>query len=984
MAKFWEGSSTPSDSASDSSDSEAPAVAAAAPTARLARTRWAEESSSDDEVVQKRVVKRTSDKRLDQLVDRIKTMKNHQKIGDFPSLITDYETINKMFDKMKNTNDMDGTPPASFVRAITNLEVYIAECFEEQKEKRQNKSERLTESKQKAFNTLRAKVRKGNKAYETLIEECKTSPEAYESDAESEPPSEESESSDSGEAESDAESSDDDSSSGSSSSDSDSSSSSGSSSSSSSSSGSESSSGSDSGSLSSDYSEKGSGKNASSSDDDADEESAREKKMLRWLITPEKLAKRQKAHDDKKNQQSEKVKKTDKYSTKTKKTAKAGEPDAPKSTKEPEEYTAVELMKKVEEIAQQRGRRGFDRRSYMEKLEGLMVHAVKIGPLAQLYVYSSMTSADFDNASSAFQPMRLDYWNEALDKVNKMMPLVSDLYDEVQESGVQDRLVVVDGDEDGDPKSFPKQQELFVAFIEKLDDELYKAMQFTVDVYGSEYQEILGNSSQFLVLIRRALKFFERTRQTQHLGSLSLRLMEHLYYKPDILNGKVFEAIHYQVPEEEKEYWIWPEDSRAYMAELCRNVHSARNTQNQTRASLCQAFHLALHEHFQPARDLLHLGNFVEHIDEAEISTKILYNRVLAQMGLCAFRLGKIKEAHDCLMSLCLYNKARELLAQGLSFNKAMDRTAEQERAERLRQLPYHMHINLEVLESAHHITAMLLEVPHSAMQSILPSNGRPESRVLRRALEQYDKQPFAGPPENAKESVVVAAKSLQRGDWASACEVLEELKLWDHIDPSSAEAGVKVKEMIKEKIKTEALRTYLFSYASIYDAFHLNQLVGMFDLEPKVVHSIVSKMMIEEKISAFWDESSKFVLMQHSEPTQLQRLALTLADRAASAVEGNERLLDQKTGGFSFKDQRGGNRGGWDPNAAGDRRRFGKGQSLQNGDGKGGKGKGRGKSMSTGMARNRGWENARAGALRGGAASRPSPSQRGWNTARP
>merc|ERR1719388_606080 len=109
---------------------------------------------------------------------------------------------------------------------------------------------------------------------------------------------------------------------------------------------------------------------------------------------------------------------------------------------------------------------------------------------------------------------------------------------------------------------------------------------------------------------------------------------------------------------------------------------------------------------------------------------------------------------------------------------------------------------------------------------------------------------------------------------------------------------------MVKERIQTEALRTYLFAYASIYDAFHLDQLVGMFGLDSKLVHSIVSKMMIREEITAFWDESSKYVLMQHSEPTPLQRLALTLADRGAQALESNERLVDQKAGGYGFKQQ--------------------------------------------------------------------------------
>ena len=73
-----------------------------------------------------------------------------------------------------------------------------------------------------------------------------------------------------------------------------------------------------------------------------------------------------------------------------------------------------------------------------------------------------------------------------------------------------------------------------------------------------------------------------------------------------------------------------------------------------------------------------------------------------------------------------------------------------------------------------------------------------------------------------------------------------------------------------------------------------------MFSLSADAVHSTISKMMIkvwfskrvlrcrcravQEEITAFWDESSKYVLVQHSEPTPLQRLAITLAERAVQA----------------------------------------------------------------------------------------------------
>ncbi|KAF2591303.1 hypothetical protein F2Q70_00041103 [Brassica cretica] len=174
-----------------------------------------------------------------------------------------------------------------------------------------------------------------------------------------------------------------------------------------------------------------------------------------------------------------------------------------------------------------------------------------------------------------------------------------------------------------------------VAFLERIDAEFFKSLH-SID-HHTHY-------------------FDRRGGDFKSAAKIALRRIESVYYKPQ----GVYDAMRKQAELEDVSTGpvvprkpTFPESSRAMMDALVSLIYKFGDERTKERAMLCDIYHHSLMDEFVTARSM-------------------------AQLGLCAFRVGMFSEAHSCLSDLCSGQRVRELLAQGVSQSRYHEKTPEQ------------------------------------------------------------------------------------------------------------------------------------------------------------------------------------------------------------------------------------------------------------------------------------------------------------------
>jgi translation initiation factor 3 subunit C len=281
-----------------------------------------------------------------------------------------------------------------------------------------------------------------------------------------------------------------------------------------------------------------------------------------------------------------------------------------------------------------------------------------------------------------------------------------------------------------------------ITIILRMDEEFSRILQNT-DVHSPDYLERLKDELRIFSIINHFKTLLETTNNNNnHLCTIYMCIIEHIYYKYD-------------------------HASLALINQLCKFIYTNDTfNRSRARANLCHVYNLALHDHYHEARDLMLMCHMQDTINSSDISTQILYNRTIVQLGLCAFRFGAIHEAHQALVDIQSGYRVKELLGQGVYVLENQETN-----------LPFHMHINLELIECVYLISAMLIEVPFMASK-LAAHQSRSISKHFYILMRQAEKQPISGPPESMREHVVSASYAMKTGDWKACIDFLINEKM--------------------------------------------------------------------------------------------------------------------------------------------------------------------------------------------------------------
>lgn len=590
----------------------------------------------------------------------------------------------------------------------------------------------------------------------------------------------------------------------------------------------------------------------------------------------------------------------------------------------------------VQSIIESRGKKGIDQRENLKTLNELL--QIAQSTYEKIVLLNLIISSRFElHTKEQFMPTA--EWNIIFEDISKLLDVL-----DADESYIITEVAPPNDDITTPPPANSEGKHLIVgsvtSFVERLSDELTSHLLY-LDPNSSEYISLLKDDSKFYGLVVRAQTYLTRIIPTKSYGEIEgdqlcriiIKRLESIYYKPvqlivlaelnawNLLNTEDNSSIAKIISSEATDA-LNISQVNSLLDSLCSHLYQystgAASPVYRKRAALMQAYYYATSNQFFRARDILHLTHVQTTIHTSEPGVQVLFNRAIVQLGLAAFRSGLLEEAQTILNEVVTSPHTRELLGQGrIYFSNSNSNSADNGSSEKGKYVPFHMHVNIELVDAVYYISSLLFEVPLMALQAyqgstpgaVAYANGEAQtqaqnakknfSRSFKRILEYTERQYFQGPAEETRDTVFEAYNHLVKFNWKTASKILCELRVWNmmpgvSVSNSQGKTGLEsLNDMLVESCKIQALKTWTYVNSGTIKNYSVRKLAARFEIDESLVCNTIGGLIYREEIRGFLkfnDDGSKTVVFEKKEDG-MGEIVRGLTDRVNSILERNEKL---------------------------------------------------------------------------------------------
>ena len=535
-----------------------------------------------------------------------------------------------------------------------------------------------------------------------------------------------------------------------------------------------------------------------------------------------------------------------------------------------EVISEADIEKEYEQTSKQRGQN----KSSIDAVPRLeYLYTKTTNSLLKIKILTLSNLICFDNYTNQFSAFPLSLWDKVYKDIKELIELHDKLKKEQKESN-----------KDIENMSLILQNNLST-MMEKLENELYKSLQF--NAYNSnEYNNSILNEIKFLKLCKNAEIFYKNLNNDNGISRIYLLVIMHIYYKSNKSIKYLMKKNKIEFENDDYIKKIILDNDKEYFKLLCNHAYQFLDEENRVKVMLYHIYFLCIENDYESATKLFNSSNLYELISVFKNETlKILFNRTLAQLSLCAFKNLDLEEVLRFLTPLCTKGptKLKEYLSQSYTIENEKNTLFDIE--DKKRAIPYIMKINVEDLDTIFYLSSMINDVPKILLEKIFGNDTYIEnyynSHAFERIFYNFQRQQFNGPSHIDKDKILATTTILMKGDWKKCIEEIKKLNLIKKYNY--------LQDKLFELIKRTALKCYLIFYMSEFQSFELNKLSKRFEIDAKEVKNIINDMILRKQIKAKWNEN--YLLMKSNDRDSIINMK-RLADNVQIITKQNLELM--------------------------------------------------------------------------------------------